>query len=129
MFSLCMAIAGILQQPCVPEEEPRASDIMRFPCEWIAIHNEAFSARWVGWLESRLRYLRATHADIEEIIWIADTLEETESCHQAWADLTFAWWQGTRDLDMARLRRTIGLYRYKRGLMPPVVPWWRFQAN
>lgn len=130
----------LLLAPSVPADEippamywndlagaPPASDRYRFPpsgeCEAALRFNDSFR-RKMG--EERQRWADG----VQPIFDI--TIAETEALRAPWDAIAWAQWGQRADwrrrLDLKKLRELIGDEDYEAGILPPVVPSWRFRT-
>ncbi len=119
-----LAISPLLASPlgCI---DVSLSDLVRFPTPRKATVAKEVQDTSIGWLRHEYSITASWH---RESFWTAIT--EAEALRTPWELLRQAQddgeWRGERLDALRKLRFLLWECAYFAGLMPPIVPWWRF---
>ena len=110
---------------------PRAHDLDRFPSEEWLDQEIRFGVLHIEWLESQ--YALSSPGSWRQQ-HVAEWLAEARLLVGLYRDVSYAHWyrrqsnhMGTLRDNLSSARRVMGAEKWQQGVLPPVVPLWRFQ--
>ncbi len=125
----CGQLPGEGVRPEQLETPIHKQDLMRFPCEWVAVESLKLAEAHVAHVQALVDFSKAQlilgeptarHLALEQ--WLC----EANRCRAAWVELRGAWQYRTSeyqsDIWLVDLRKKIGQAAYDRGLMPTPIP-------
>lgn len=121
---LLLASCALAEPVAPPLPEPRPEDLLQFPCDWVVTANIRAGEKHLAWVRA-MRRLHPHDPDLLDWEWECEELLAVWELLESAQRLTSGSDEGPQE-KLWELRDKLGS-DYDRGLMPPVVPHWRFR--